>query len=65
MKRYEVVFEQGAKNWAAHVPDLLGCVTTGANLDEVERNIQEAIEGHVRTLIEFGEAIPEPRSSAR
>jgi hypothetical protein len=29
MKRYAVVFEKAENNWAAYVPDLPRCVTTG------------------------------------
>ena len=63
--RYAVIFEQAAKNWAAYVPDLPGCITTGATLEETERNIREAIEGHLKTLREFGECAPNPTSVAR
>jgi hypothetical protein len=28
--KYAVVYEQAPDNWAAYVPDLLGCVATGA-----------------------------------
>ena len=64
-KRYAVIFEQAETNWAAYVPDLPGCVTTGKTLEETERNVREAISGHLRTLREFGEPIPEPTSVAR
>jgi len=40
-------------------------VTTGKTLDETERNIREAISGHLETLREFGERVPEPTSIAR
>jgi hypothetical protein len=42
-----------------------GCVTTGKTLDETERNIREAIRGHLATLHEFGELVPGPASIAR
>jgi predicted RNase H-like HicB family nuclease len=49
-RKYAVIFEQAAdSNWAAYVPDLPGCVTTGPTLEDTERNIREAIEGHIRT----------------
>ena len=64
-RKYAVIFEQGAGNWAAYVPDLPGCITTGATLEETESNIREAIEGHLRTLAESGEPVPEPTSLAR
>jgi predicted RNase H-like HicB family nuclease len=56
--RYAVIFEQAERNWAAYVPDLPGCITTGGTLEETERNIREAIEGHLRTLREFGDPVP-------
>ena len=60
--KYTVVFEQAQDNWAAYVPDLPGCITTGRTLEETEGNIREAIQGHLRTLREFGEPIPAPTS---
>jgi predicted RNase H-like HicB family nuclease len=63
--KYAVTFEQAETNWAAYVPDLPGCVTTGRTLDETERNIREAISEHLKTLIEFGEPVPEATSIAK
>ena len=62
---YAVIFERAETNWAAYVPDLPGCVTTGKTLEETERNIREAISGHLETLREFGEPVPEPSCIAR
>lgn len=63
--KYAVLFEQAENNWAAYVPDLPGCMTTGKTLEETELNIREAIEGHLRTLQEFGDPIPQPTSVAK
>jgi predicted RNase H-like HicB family nuclease len=63
--KYAVIFERAEGNWAAYVPDLPGCITTGPSLEQTERNIREAIEGHVRTLREFGEHVPEPTTHAK
>ena len=63
--RYAVIFERAERNWAAYVPDLPGCITTGSTLEETERNIREAIEGHLKTLREFGDPVPEPMSVVR
>jgi predicted RNase H-like HicB family nuclease len=62
-EKYAVIFEQAEGNWAAYVPDLPGCITTGKTLEETERNIAEAIQGHIRTLREFGEPVPRPPAS--
>ena len=62
--KYAVIFERAEGNWAAYVPDLPGCMTTGGTLDETRANIREAIQGHLEILREFGESIPEPASLA-
>jgi predicted RNase H-like HicB family nuclease len=64
MKKYAVVFEQAPQNWAAYVPDLPGCVTTGHTLEETRRLIAEAIEFHIEGMRLRGDAIPEPTSVA-
>ena len=61
---YAVIFERAQDNWAAYVPDLPGCMTTGRTLDETKMNIREAIVGHLETLREFGDPVPEPASVA-
>ena len=63
--KYAVLFERAENNWAAYVPDLPGCMTTGKTLEETEANIREAIEGHLRSLRDFGDPIPQPTSVAR
>jgi predicted RNase H-like HicB family nuclease len=63
--KYAVLFEQAESNWAAYVPDLPGCITTGKTLEQTEINIREAIEGHLRTLRDFGDPVPQPTSVAK
>ncbi len=41
--KYAVVFEKGDRNFAAYVPDLPRCISTGKTRAEVEENIREAI----------------------
>ena len=44
----------------AEVPELLGCASQGETLDEVERNVTEAIEACLRAHIDdFGPQPPE------
>ena len=67
MKTYAVVFERGDEGeepWAAYVPDLPGCISTGETMDDVRRNIREAIELHVEGLKAEGYPVPEPRCEA-
>ena len=60
--RYAVVIEKAENNYSAYVPDLPGCVATGATVSEAEAQIREAIEFHLEGLREEGYAIPEPSS---
>jgi len=60
MTEYTVIYEQGEKNWGAVVPDLPGCVSIGATLDEARENVKEAIELYLEVLQERGEPIPRP-----
>jgi predicted RNase H-like HicB family nuclease len=58
--RYAIVIEKAKGNYAAYVPDLPGCVSTGETLEEVERNIREAIQLHVEGMKEDGLTVPPP-----
>ena len=60
--RYAVVIESAGSNFSAYVPDLPGCVATGATLSEAESAIREAIEFHLDGLREDGSPIPPPSS---
>jgi predicted RNase H-like HicB family nuclease len=57
--RYAIVIEKAEKNYAAYVPDLPGCITTGSTVEETEQQIREAIEFHLRGMREDGLPIPE------
>lgn len=58
--RYAVVIEKAEGNYSAYVPDLPGCVATGATLEETERQIRSAIEFHLEGMREEGLTILEP-----
>jgi len=60
--RYAIVIEQAPANYAAYVPDLPGCVATGATREETESLIREAIEFHLEGLRADGQSIPPPSS---
>ena len=62
MRRYAIVIEKAATNYAAYVPDLPGCVATGATVEETERLLRGAIELHLTGMREDGLPIPEPSS---
>ena len=60
--RYAIVIEKAEGNYSAYVPDLPGCVATGATIEEAESQIREAIEFHLDGLREDGASIPLPTS---
>jgi len=60
--RYAIVIEQAGANYSAYVPDLPGCVATGATLEEAEEQIREAIAFHLEGLREDGLPVPPPSS---
>lgn len=58
--RYAVVIEKAESNLSAYVPDLPGCVATGATPAEVSRSIRDAIELHLQGLRDEGLPTPVP-----
>ncbi len=60
MKKYAIVVERAARNYAAYVPDLPGCVATAATREELDRRIQGAIKLHLEGMAEDGVPAPEP-----
>lgn len=61
--KYAVVIERAEGNFSAYVPDLPGCVATGATVEEVESEIRDAIAFHIEGMREDGLEIPEPTST--
>jgi predicted RNase H-like HicB family nuclease len=58
--RYAVVIEKANDNYSAYVPDLPGCVATGAT----ENEIRAAIRFHIDGLKADGLPVPTPTSIA-
>ena len=59
---YAIVVEKAGNNYSAYVPDLPGCIATGATVTETEAEIREAIEFHLEGMREDGVNIPPPSS---
>ena len=62
--RYAVVIEKAVGNYSGYVPDLPGCVATGATPEAVERELRKAMRFHIEGLMADGEPIPEPTARA-
>jgi predicted RNase H-like HicB family nuclease len=61
--RYAIVIEDAGRNYSAYVPDLPGCVATGATVPDTEQAIREAVEMHLEGL--RAENLPIPAASSR
>lgn len=61
-RSYAVVIEWAETNYSAYVPDVPGCVTTGATVEEAIANMREALQAHLDVTREYGEAIPEAQA---
>ena len=64
MARFLVVVEKAGRNFSAYLPDLPGCVATGATPDETKANVRAAVALHFQGLREDSLAIPEPLATA-
>jgi predicted RNase H-like HicB family nuclease len=60
LMRYAVVIEKAGDNYSGYVPDLPGCIATGATVRAVEIELKEAIRFHIEGLVEDGLPVPEP-----
>jgi antitoxin HicB len=57
--KYRVLIEPDEDGtFVAECPSLPGCVSQGSTRGEALRNIQEAIEGYLRSLKAHGDPIP-------
>jgi predicted RNase H-like HicB family nuclease len=60
-KGYLILIEGGPpSNYSAWSPDLPGCVATGDTVEEVEREMRDAIALHLEGIVEDGGEIPTP-----
>ena len=62
MNKYLVVIEETSTGYSAYSPDLEGCVSTGKTREEIEKNMQKAIEFHLEGLRLEGLHVPQPHT---
>ena len=60
MTDYSTVIEDAGTNFAAYVVGLDGVITTGATIDEVIKNMREAIPFHLEGMRLGGNELIEP-----
>jgi predicted RNase H-like HicB family nuclease len=54
--------KESKSDYGVDFPDFPGCITAGKTLEEAKDMAQEALQGHIDTMAEYGEDIPEPSS---
>jgi predicted RNase H-like HicB family nuclease len=60
-EKYLILIEGGPpSNYSAWSPDVPGCAATGDTVDEVEREMRDAIAFHLEGLEADGLPLPEP-----
>jgi len=59
MEKVTVIIEYTGHNYCAHAPVLFGCVSTADTLDEMKKNIKDAIVFHIESSLEFNDPIPD------
>ena len=57
---YPAIVEPAANGFGVFFPDVPGCTSAGATVQEAARNAGEALPAHLDLAAEHGEAIPEP-----
>lgn len=60
VRYYPAIIEQAEDGFAVFFPDLPGCTSAGASLQEAARNAEEALQGHIDVTAEHGETVPDP-----
>jgi predicted RNase H-like HicB family nuclease len=56
---YAVIFARTRTGYAAHSPDVLGCIATGRTLAQVKKLFQSALRMHLDAMLEDGDPIPQ------
>jgi predicted RNase H-like HicB family nuclease len=55
---YAIVIEKGPRSYSAYCPDVPGCVAAAKTRALAEKLMREALELHIETMRECGEAVP-------
>jgi predicted RNase H-like HicB family nuclease len=58
---FQIVIEKEAEDegYFAYSPTVPGCFSNGKTIEEAKRNIREALEQHLATLLEHAESVPQ------
>ena len=57
---YPAIVEPAAEGFGVFFPDVPGCTSAGATVQEAARNAEEALQAHFDLAAEHGDPIPDP-----
>jgi predicted RNase H-like HicB family nuclease len=60
VRYFPAIVEKASDGYGVFFPDLPGCTSAGATLQEAALNAEEALQAHIELSLEHGETIPEP-----
>jgi predicted RNase H-like HicB family nuclease len=58
---FEIVVEKEAddQGYLAYSPTLPGCFSNGTTVEEAKRNVRDAIQQHIASLLAHGQPVPQ------
>ena len=59
-----LIHKDADSDYGVSFPDLPGCITAGATLDEARAMAEEALKIHLEGMVEDGDPVPEPSTLA-
>jgi len=57
--KFFYVIEKAERNYSAYLPDITGCIVTGATVQEVKDELEKAVLMHLKGLVEDELPLPE------
>ena len=62
--KYVAIIEKTGTGYSAYLPDLPGCIAAASTYEETEQLIRDGAQYHLEFMIEDGDPIPEPTTTA-
>jgi len=57
-----VVHKDKNSDYGVSFPDFPGCTSAGSDFEELLNHAQEALQGHIEVMVEYGDPVPGPSS---
>lgn len=57
---YPAIIERASEGFGVFFPDLPGCVSAGATVQDAAINAEEALSGHLLVSVQYGDVLADP-----